>query len=261
MIGLARAAAGAAAAMVAFSSPASAEPPRLYDYEIVNEYPHDPQSFTQGLFFLDGHLYESAGQYGESSLRKVALETGEVLQRHDLPETVFGEGAAPWNGDIVALTWKNGVGFVFNGESFEQERTFAYEGEGWGLTQDGERLIMSDGTADLRFLDPQTLKETGRITVTYGGKTLGALNELEWIDGEVFANIWGAEIIARINPETGAVAGLIDMRGLRARLGPGAAGVDVLNGIAYDAKTERLFVTGKYWPKLFEIRLVERKPQ
>lgn len=254
---------GAACLAAAFSllSPAAAQQPRIYGYEIVNEYPHDPQSFTQGLFFQNGHLYESAGQYGESSLRKVELETGKVVQRRDLPDAVFGEGAAPWKDGIIALTWKNGVGFVFNGESFEQERDFAYDGEGWGLTQDGERLIMSDGTADLRFLDPETLNETGRVTVTYGGKTLGALNELEWIDGEVFANIWGTEIIARIDPGTGAVAGLIDMRGLRARLGPDAAGIDVLNGIAYDAENKRLFVTGKYWPKLFEIRLVERKAQ
>lgn len=253
--------AGAVAAMFAFSSPANAEQPRIYGYEIVNEYPHDPQSFTQGLFFQDGYLYESTGQPGESSLRKVALESGEVVQRRDLPDTVFGEGSAPWKGDIVALTWKSGVGFVFDGVSFDKERDFSYDGEGWGLTQDGERLIMSDGTADLRFLDPETLKETGRVTVTYGGKTLAALNELEWIDGEVFANVWRTEIIARIDPETGAVTGLIDMRGLRARLGADATGVDVLNGIAYDAKTERLFVTGKYWPKLFEIRLVERKAQ
>lgn len=253
-----RAAFSALAVLSSFSV-ASAAQPRIYGYEIVKEYPHDPLAFTQGLFFQNGYLYEGTGQYGESSLRRVELETGKVLKRHHLPDNVFGEGVAPWKGDIVALTWKNGAGFVFDADSFEKERDFTYDGEGWGLTQDGARLIMSDGTADLRFLDPETLAETGRVTVTYGGKTLGALNELEWIDGEVFANVWRTDVIARIDPETGYVVGLIDMRGLRDRLGPDAAGVDVLNGIAWDAETGRLFVTGKYWPKLFEIRLVERK--
>lgn len=248
--------AGVAAALFA---QAGAEPARIYGYEVVREYPHDPKAFTQGLFFLDGHLYESTGQYGESSLRKVDLETGRVLRRHDLPAHVFGEGVAPWNGDIVMLSWKNRQGFVFDRESFEKRRAFAYEGEGWGLTHDATRLIMSDGTSELRFLDPETLEETGRVTVTYDGRPLADINELEWIDGEVFANIWRSDLIARIDPDSGRVTGLVDLRGLRARLGPNPGRIDVLNGIAWDSENRRLFVTGKYWPKLFEIRLVERK--
>lgn len=238
--------------------PASAKSPKIWDYEIVAEHPHDPGAFTQGLFYSDGHLFEGTGLNGASSIRKVDVKTGAVVQQRDLAAEYFGEGIAPWGDDIVALTWKNGKGFVLNGENFETEREFAYDGEGWGITSDGKELIMSDGTAALRFLDPKSFTETRRVTVTYGAKTLPELNELEWIDGEVFANIWRTEIIARIDPATGVVVGLIDMRGLRARLGPEGATADVLNGIAYDPQTKRLFVTGKRWPKLYEIRLVER---
>ena len=257
----ARRLAAAAAAAFVFAlglAPAGAEAPKIYDYEIVAERPHDPEAFTQGLFYADGHLFEGTGLLGASTVRKVDVETGEVLQKRDLPADVFGEGIAPAGEAIVALTWKNGKGFVLDAKTFATEREFAYPGEGWGLTTDGARLIMSDGTATLRFLDPATLKETGRLAVTYNGKALADLNELEWIDGEIFANIWRTEIIARIDPDSGRVVGLVDMRGLRSRLGEGAAQADVLNGIAYDEAGGRIFVTGKRWPKLFEIRLVER---
>ncbi|GAB4517412.1 MAG: glutaminyl-peptide cyclotransferase [Amphiplicatus sp.] len=249
-------AAFAAAALAA--APARAEP-AIYDYEVVREYPHDAGAFTQGLFFHDGHLYESAGQYGESNLRKVALETGAVVRRRDLPAAVFAEGAAPAGERVVVLTWREGRGFVFDRDSFEPLGEFAYDGEGWGLAHDGERFVMSDGSPVLRFLDPESFEETGRLDVTLNGRPLGDLNELEWVEGEIFANIWRADVIARIDPDTGNVVGLVDLRGLRARFssaeGPRA---EALNGIAYDAQTGRLFVTGKYWPKLFEIRLVER---
>lgn len=246
------------AAATLSTTPAPAEP-AVYDYEVVREYPHDASAFTQGLFFLDGYLYESAGQYGESNLRKVALETGAIVQRRDLPAAVFAEGAAAANGRVVVLTWREGRGFVFDRESFEPLGEFAYDGQGWGLAHDGERFVMSDGSPVLRFLDPESFEEIGRLRVTLNGRPLGDLNELEWIEGEIFANVWRADVIARIDPDTGEVVGLVDMRGLRERFslteGPRA---EVLNGIAYDARTGRLFVTGKYWPKLFEIRLVER---
>lgn len=237
---------------------ASAQP-AVYDYEIVKVYPHDPDAFTQGLFFLDGHLYESTGLKGRSSLRKVALETGEVLRKYDLPANLFGEGATNWKDRIVQVTWRSQVGFVYDLTSFEQKRKFTYPGEGWGLAQDGRRLIMSDGTADLRFLDPKSLKETGRVSVTHRGKPVARLNELEYVDGEVYANIWQSDLIVRIDPESGAVNGVVDLRGLRARLSGGGPGPDVLNGIAYDNAAGRLFVTGKLWPNLFEIRLIERE--
>ncbi len=233
--------------------------PRFYQYRIVNTYPHDKTAFTQGLFFEDGALYESTGQYGTSGLRKTDLETGKTLKSIPLADRFFGEGSVAWNGDVIMLTWRSGKGFVFDQETFVEERTFSYAGEGWGLTHDGARLIMSDGTSELRFLDPETLEETGRLPVTFRGKPLVKLNELEWVDGEIFANVWGANAIVRIDPETGVVVGVIDLRGLLTEE-ERAAGADVLNGVAYDAETERLFVTGKYWPKLFEIELVEKQP-
>ena len=232
--------------------------PVYYDYRIVNTYPHDPGAFTQGLFFDDGVLFESTGQFGESSLRKVDLKTGAVTQYADLPENIFGEGSVPWNDTIVTLTWRAGKGFVFDRETFEERQTFSYEGEGWGLTANDDYLIMSDGTSEIRFLDPATFEEVRRLTVTFRGKSLPRLNELEWIDGELYANIWQTNAIARINPENGVVAGIIDMRGLLSEEDKADARADVLNGVAYDKETGRLFVTGKYWPKLFEIELVER---
>jgi glutamine cyclotransferase len=226
---------------------------RVAGFEVVRSYPHDPQAFTQGLVYLDGVLYEGTGLNGRSSLRKVRLENGEVLQLQKLEERYFGEGIAVVGPAIVQLTWQSGVGFVYDRNTFQRTRTFNYQGEGWGLTYDGTRLVMSDGTATLRFLDPTTLKETGRLLVRDGARPVEKLNELEIVKGEIFANIWGSDRIARISPKTGAVTGWINLAGL---LDPrDAAGTDVLNGIAYDAAKDRLFVTGKLWPKLFEIRL------
>ncbi|MBA2302645.1 MAG: glutaminyl-peptide cyclotransferase [Acidobacteria bacterium] len=222
-------------------------------YQLVRAYPHDPQAFTQGLVFIDGVLYEGTGLNGQSSIRKVKLENGEVLQLKRLEAQHFGEGIAVVGDTIVQLTWQGGTGFVYDRTSFERLRTFAYGGEGWGLTYDGNRLIMSDGTAVLRFLDPKTLKETGRVQVKDAGRPVAQLNELEFVKGEIFANVWQSDRIARIAPKSGDVTGWIDLHGL---LDPkDAAAVDVLNGIAYDAAKDRLFVTGKLWPKMFEIRI------
>jgi glutaminyl-peptide cyclotransferase len=228
-----------------------------YGYQIIHAYPHDPGAFTEGLFFLGGGLYESTGLEGRSSIRRVRLKTGEVLQKLDIPSQYFGEGIVNWKGTLIELTWRSQVGFVYDLRTFRQLRRFSYPGEGWALTQDGRRIIMSDGTPDIRFLDPQTLKETGRITVTDDGQPVHNINELEWVKGEIFANIWQTDRIARIDPASGAVVGWIDLSGLRASSGAGDDPNAVLNGIAYDAKDDRLFVTGKLWPKLFEIRLVK----
>jgi glutamine cyclotransferase len=225
-------------------------------YKIVNTYPHDRQAFTQGLQYVNGVLYEGTGQRGQSSIRKVKLDTGEVLQRQPLDAKYFGEGITVWGDTLLQLTWQSEIGFVYDLKTFKQTKTFTYQGEGWGLTHDGTRLIMSDGTSALRFLDPKTLKETGRVTVRDGGTPVEKLNELEMVKGEVFANVWETARIARISPKTGQVTGWIDLAGL---LDPrDAAGTDVLNGIAYDAAGDRLFVTGKWWPKLFEIKIVPR---
>ena len=234
-----------------------------YTYEVVHSYPHDRTAFTEGLFYLDGFLYESTGIEGASSVRKVRLETGEVVQRHDLPSAYFGEGIIQWKDRLIQLTYKTEVGFVYNLSTFETERRFEYPGEGWAMTQDGKNIFMSDGTAQIRIWDPETLQELRRITVTDQGQPVPNVNELEWVKGEIYANIWETDRIARIDPATGRVVGWIDLAGL---LNPneriaGPEGTDVLNGIAYDAKGNRLFVTGKRWPKLFEIRLVRRSPE
>ena len=222
-------------------------------FDVVRIYPHDPQAFTQGLVFLDGVLYEGTGLNGRSGIRKVRLENGEVLQVQKLEDQYFGEGIAVVGQSIVQLTYQSGVGFVYDRTTFQRTRTFNYRGEGWGLAYDGTRLIMSDGTETLRFLDPATLKQIGRLTVRDAGRPVEDLNELEIVKGEIFANVWRTDRIARISPKTGAVTGWIDLAGL---LDPrDAQGADVLNGIAYDAAKDRLFVTGKLWPKLFEIRL------
>ena len=234
-----------------------------YTYEVVHSYPHDRTAFTEGLFYLDGFLYESTGIEGASSVRKVRLETGEVVQRHDLPSAYFGEGIIHWKDRLIQLTYKTEVGFVYNLSTFETERRFEYPGEGWAMTQDGKNIFMSDGTAQIRIWDPATLQELRRITVTDQGQPVSNVNELEWVKGEIYANIWETDRIARIDPATGRVVGWIDLAGL---LNPneriaGPEGTDVLNGIAYDAKGNRLFVTGKRWPLLFEIRLVRRSPE
>jgi glutaminyl-peptide cyclotransferase len=228
-----------------------------YGYQVVKAYPHDPGAYTQGLVYLDGFLYEGTGLTGRSSIRKVKLETGEVLQKRDIPEAYFGEGIVNWKDRLIEITWTTESGFVYDLATFNPLREFKYSGEGWGLTQDGKRIIMSDGTAQIRFWDPETLRETGRITVTAGGEKVDQLNELEWVKGEILANVWQTDRIARINPSNGQVTGWIDLAGIlprSERLGM----EDVLNGIAYDAKGDRLFVTGKQWPKLYEIKLVKR---
>ena len=225
-------------------------------YQVVKIYPHDPQAFTQGLVYADGFLYEGTGLNGRSGIRKVKLESGEVVQVQPLESRFFGEGIAVLPDRIVQLTWQSGVGFVYDRTTFQRTRTFNYSGEGWGLTFDGTRLIMSDGTAWLRFIDPGTLKETGRLQVKDGGRPVPHLNELEVVKGEILANVWQTDRIARISPKSGEVTGWIDLAGI---LDPNdAANVDVLNGIAYDAAGDRLFVTGKLWPKLFEIRIRPR---
>lgn len=232
--------------------------PTYYDYRVINSYPHDVTAFTQGLLFADGVLIESTGQRGQSSVRKVRLETGEVLARTDVPDGFFGEGVAQAGDRLVSLTWRGQKGFVFDKNSLSVIKTFSYEGEGWGITHDGQRFIMSDGTSTLRMLDTDTLEVQGTLEVTLRGRPIDRLNELEWIDGEIYANVWKTHGIVRIDPGSGAVTGVIDLRKLLpdADFTPGQT--DVLNGIAYDPDTKRLFVTGKNWPKLFEIELVRR---
>ena len=227
-----------------------------YTYRVVRSYPHDRQAYTQGLVFHEGVLYEGTGLHGRSSIRKVKVETGEVLQIRPIDEKYFGEGIAIVGGDLIQLTWQTEVGFVYELATFNARRTFSYTGEGWGLTYDGKRLIMSDGSPTLRFLDPSTLKETGRLTVRDRGTPVEDLNELEVVKDEILANVYQTQRIARISPKTGQVTGWIDLSGL---LSPrDSAGTDVLNGIAYDAAKDRLFVTGKLWPRLFEIQIVGR---
>jgi glutaminyl-peptide cyclotransferase len=233
-----------------------ADAPARFAYRVVNTYPHDPEAFTQGLIYRDGVLFESTGLHGRSTLRKVRLETGEVLQRHVVDPAYFAEGLTDWRDRLIQLTWQTNVGFVYDLATFTPQETFAYPGEGWGLTHDGARLIMSDGTASLRFLSPDTLRETGRLLVKDGDREIHNLNELEMVKGQVFANIWQGDEIAIIDPGSGRVAGWVDLRGILNE-DPDRP-VDVLNGIAYDAAGDRLFVTGKLWPKLFEISLVRR---
>lgn len=228
-----------------------------FGFEVVHAYPHDRDAFTQGLIFLDGVLYESTGLNGRSTLRKVQLETGKVLQQAVIDSVYFAEGMTNWGPDLVQLTYKNQRGFVYDRASFKVKQRFSYDGEGWGLTQDGKRLIMSDGSSQLRFIDPVTLQETGRITVMDGNRSVANLNELEFVKGEILANIWMTDRIARISPTTGQVTGWIDLKGLMKSSELSSLDA-VLNGIAYDPAGDRLFVTGKLWPKLFEIKLVPK---
>jgi glutaminyl-peptide cyclotransferase len=234
-----------------------AEPP-VDSYRIVREYPHDPTAFTEGLFYLDGKLYESTGLNRQSTIREVRLEDGKVLRSISLEAQYFGEGIVNWGGDILSLTWQNGVGFRWGRGDFRRKGQFTYAGEGWALTQDGKNVWMSDGTSELRILDPATMAERRRIRVTYKGEPVERLNELEWVKGEIYANIWMGRRIARIDPKSGAVKGWIDLAQLALENANGDPDA-VLNGIAYDAKRDRLFVTGKNWAKLFEIKVVPRK--
>ena len=242
---------------IGFAGQRAAGPaPPTYTYTIVRSYPHDRGAFTQGLIVRDGVFYEGTGMNGKSGIRKVRIETGEVLQVKPLDAQYFGEGITEWQGSILQLTWQSGIGFVYDLKTFERTRTWSYKGEGWGLTHDGTRLIMSDGSSRLRILDPDTLKETARLVVRDARGPVQSLNELEYVNGEIYANIWNTDRIARISPKDGRVTGWIDLAGL---LAPSErAGTDVLNGIAYDAAADRLFVTGKWWPRVFEIKLVPR---
>jgi glutaminyl-peptide cyclotransferase len=240
--------------VLAFAAVSRAAVP-VYGIDVVRIHPHDTSAFTEGLFYLNGFLYESTGLEGHSSIRKVRIDTGEVVQKVDIPPQYFGEGIVNWQGRLISLTWKSQIGFVFDLHTFKLLGEFSYPGEGWALTRNDRQIIMSDGTPELRFLNPKTLKETGRVQVTLDGKPVRNVNELEWVKGEIYANVWQTNWIVRIDPGSGRVVGLINLAGLLQPSDIVAGQTDVLNGIAYDAKGDRLFVTGKNWPKLFEIRL------
>jgi len=231
------------------SAPARAE----IQWEIVRTLPHDTSAFTQGLFVADGLLYESTGLTGRSELRALSLTDGKVLRRKALDRRYFGEGSTAWGDKMFSLTWQHGVGFIWDRRTFRQIGSFRYAGEGWGLTADGKRLILSDGSAKLRFLDPETQKQTGMLTVTWQGQPVRNLNELEWADGALYANVWYSPMIARIDPRSGAVTDWINLAPLVARNNLDSE--SVLNGIAWDAKTRLLYVTGKNWPRIYALRL------
>jgi glutaminyl-peptide cyclotransferase len=251
--------AGAAAAAVWAAT--RGEPAAAHAVEVVAEFPHDSDAFCQGLVFEQGRLYESTGRYGQSSLREVELESGKVLRRVNLRAEYFGEGIAAWKDSIVQLTWRNGAALVFDRADLKYRRSLAYSGEGWGLTHDGREFFMSDGTSTLRRLDPDTFRQRGALRVRDRGRPVPSINELEYVEGEIYANVWQTDRIVRISPQSGDVLGWIDASSLRARV-PAATGVErdenVLNGIAYDAAAKRLFLTGKLWPKLFEVRIVAK---
>ncbi len=228
-----------------------------FGYTTLKVYPHDTRAFTEGLVYFDGALFESVGLNGQSDLRKVDLESGKVLQREIVPAQYFAEGLTLVGNKLIQLTWQTKKGFVYDRDSFKQLKTFTYPTEGWGLTYDGKRLIMSDGTSTLYFLDPLTQRRLGSVNVTGPDGPVLNLNELEFIDGQVYANVWQTDRIVRIDPRTGKVTALIDLTGLLPRTDM-TAGADVLNGIAYDEKGKRLFVTGKFWPFVFQISLVPK---
>ena len=244
---------GRAAGFAPWQAPA---PVPMFGYTIVHTYPHDRDAFTQGLQVVDGAFYEGTGLNGRSSIRKVKIETGEVLQKRDVPAQYFGEGITVRGNELFQLTWQSNVALVYDRTSFAPKRQFKYTGEGWGLTQDATSLIMSDGTEYLRFLDPATFAERRRVRVAVGGTPLKNLNELEYVKGEVFANVWQTDYVARIDPKTGSVNGYIDFRGLLTPREREAT--DVLNGVAYDEKTDRLFITGKLWPRVYEVRITRK---
>lgn len=225
-------------------------------WEVVRTLPHDTNAFTQGFFIADGVLYESTGQVGRSDLRVIRLQDGKVIRRKPIDPSLFGEGIAPWGSNLVSITWRTGKGFVWQRRDFKQVKSFTYAGEGWGLTTDGKRLILSDGSASLRFFDPATLKEGGKVAVTWQGQPVKNLNELEYVNGQVFANIWYSPLIARIDPKTGAIADFLNLAPLVAR-NIGTDSDSVLNGIAWDAKAKLLYVTGKNWPNIYALRLME----
>ena len=253
-----------AALLLCACGPASQAGVPEYGYDIVHVYPHDRNAFTEGLFYLNGFLYEATGEKGSSSVRKVKLETGEVLQMTELPEAYFGEGIVQWKDKLYQMTYTTEVGFIYDFLTLHKTGEFHYTGQGWAFTTDGKQIYM-DGSHDvhaeasdpeIQIWDPDTLKQTGVIQVTDQGEPVINLNELEWVRGEIYANIWQTDRIARIDPKTGHVVGWIDCTGLLTPAEKEKA--DVLNGIAYDAEHDRLFVTGKLWPKLFEIKLVKK---
>lgn len=244
-------------AVLGFAKPPAAE--QSDNYRVIHVYPHDSKAFTQGLIYVDGRLYESTGLNGRSTIRMVDLYTGRVLQKYDLPAEYFGEGLTEWGSTLIQLTWKAHKGFVYDRFSFSLLKTFEYDGEGWGVTHDRKQLIMSDGRSYLRFLDPKTFREIRRVQVVdEARKPVENLNELEYVRGEVYANVWETNTILRISAQTGKIVGRINLSGIidRSELSDPDA---VLNGIAYDPTGDRLFVTGKLWPKLFEIRIVPHK--
>lgn len=247
----------APAAPISVPAPASAPAPlERCGYQIVRTYPHDTTAFTQGLFWHDGHLYEGTGQYGQSRVARIDLETGRAKAQAKLPADQFGEGITRWGDQIIGVTWQSGIGHRWRLKDLKPIGNFRYEGEGWGVTMHGESLVLSDGTPELRFFDPSTMQEQRRVTVRFHGRPLSMLNELETIDGEIWANLWMSEMIVRIDPDSGNIRSYVDLSGLTEDAG--ARGHDsVLNGIAWDEEGRRLFVTGKYWSKLYEIRLAD----
>lgn len=237
------------------TTPSAEQQPSTNGYQVINIYPHSQEGFTQGLVYLNNFLYQGNGLYGKSSIQKLELETGAILQQKDLPGRYFGEGITIFGDSLFQLTWKSKTGFIYNAETFDSLGQFAYSTEGWGLTHDNHRLIMSDGTSTIHFINPHTMTFTGEITVRDQNEQVTNLNELEYIKGEIWANVWLTNQIVRINPDNGQVIGWLDLTGILAA-GTCSQPVDVLNGIAYDSGNDRIFVTGKNWCKLFEIELI-----
>ena len=233
--------------------------PNIYNYEVINEYPHDKEAFTQGLEYYDGFLYESTGQYGKSSLRKVELATGKVLKKVDLAKEYFGEGMTIYNGKIYMLTWRSKKGFIYNLETLKREGEFNYNKskEGWGLAHNENKLIKTDGTERIWFLNTKTLAEESYIEAYTDKRKVDNLNEVEYIHGKIYANKWQKNSIVIINATSGAIEGIVNLKGLQTKAGQKGDN-NVLNGIAYDAENDRLFVTGKDWGKLFEIKLIKK---
>ena len=235
------------------ASPALATLP-IEPAQVVHVYPHDTSAFTEGLLIRDGWLYESTGFEGRSFIRKKVLATGRTVQSIAIPPDLFGEGIVDWGNKLYSFVWHGGRGFIWTLPGLKAAGNWTYSGEGWAMTQDGRNIIMSDGTPELRFLDPKTMKVVRRLPVTAEGQPVWQVNELEYVRGEIYANVWQTNRIARIDPATGQVKGWIDLSGLVESI-PGRSDDDVLNGIAFDAAHDRLFVTGKNWPRLFEIEL------
>ncbi len=238
------------------SSTPQASEPTVYTYHIVAEYPHCRTSYTQGLQFVDGEMWEGTGEYGKSRLLRTDFATGKILESRSIPDNEFGEGITLLGDKIYQLTWLNGKMYIYNRTSLEQTATHTYKGEGWGLTTDGTKLYMSDGTHTIRIIDPATMKQERLVSVTLRGESLAYLNELEWIDGKIWANVYTTDHIVIIDPESGVVEGIVNLTGILPE-SERDSHTDVLNGIAYDAATKRIFVTGKNWSKLYEIKLIE----